>query len=106
MYPADGPVQLEGSLINHQRLGPAGLSLHYANVIMQIDTLVSVISIHCVASHSAIFLFHYFLQILSNCSSVVATILVVRTHYATFKLMGLLNSKFYHNRKAKPNPEK
>ncbi|XP_050208251.1 protein PSK SIMULATOR 1 [Mercurialis annua] len=26
---------------NHWRLGPAGLSLHYANVVMQIDTLVA-----------------------------------------------------------------
>ncbi|KAG4139761.1 hypothetical protein ERO13_D07G213700v2 [Gossypium hirsutum] len=31
----------EGSESGHQRLGPAGLALHYANIIMQVDTLVA-----------------------------------------------------------------
>ncbi|KAJ0040918.1 hypothetical protein Pint_27467 [Pistacia integerrima] len=31
----------KGSISIHQRLGPAGLALHYANIVMQIDTLVS-----------------------------------------------------------------
>ena len=35
----DKPVK--GSLNNHQKLGSAGLALHYANIITQIDTLVS-----------------------------------------------------------------
>ncbi|TYI78577.1 hypothetical protein E1A91_D06G222400v1 [Gossypium mustelinum] len=30
----------EGSESGHQRLGPAGLALHYANIIMQVDILV------------------------------------------------------------------
>ncbi|XVF16890.1 hypothetical protein REPUB_Repub10bG0070100 [Reevesia pubescens] len=34
-------ISAKGSVSGHQRLGPAGLSLHYANVIMQIDTLVA-----------------------------------------------------------------
>ncbi|KAJ9177069.1 hypothetical protein P3X46_012322 [Hevea brasiliensis] len=36
---ANGPIKVSKN--NHQRLGPAGLSLHYANIIMQIDTLVA-----------------------------------------------------------------
>ncbi|KAJ8765297.1 hypothetical protein K2173_011994 [Erythroxylum novogranatense] len=36
----DGHVTFQGSESNRQRLGPAGLSLHYANIIMQIDNLV------------------------------------------------------------------
>ncbi|KAJ6424329.1 hypothetical protein OIU84_025174 [Salix udensis] len=37
----DDSVQDEESVSNPERLGPAGLSLHYANVVMQIDSLVS-----------------------------------------------------------------
>ncbi|KAK9291840.1 hypothetical protein L1049_019790 [Liquidambar formosana] len=37
----DGDKPVQGSLSNDQRLGPAGLSLHYANIVMQIDTLVA-----------------------------------------------------------------
>lgn len=35
---ADGDRPIKN---NHQRLGPAGLALHYANIITQIDTLVT-----------------------------------------------------------------
>ncbi|CAL5375337.1 unnamed protein product [Camellia sinensis] len=38
---ADGDKPSEGSLANQQRLGPAGLSLHYANIVIQIDTIVA-----------------------------------------------------------------
>ncbi|XP_042495917.1 protein PSK SIMULATOR 1-like, partial [Macadamia integrifolia] len=38
---ADGDKPVKGSQINNQRLGSAGLALHYANIITQIDTLVS-----------------------------------------------------------------
>ncbi|KAL5555130.1 hypothetical protein UlMin_037366 [Ulmus minor] len=38
---AEGHQLVEGSTNCHQRLGPAGLSLHYANIIIQIDTLVA-----------------------------------------------------------------
>ncbi|XP_044470129.1 protein PSK SIMULATOR 1-like [Mangifera indica] len=34
-------IPFKGSMSNHQRLGPAGLALHYANLVMQIDTLVA-----------------------------------------------------------------
>ncbi|KAI5555454.1 hypothetical protein BDE02_19G081500 [Populus trichocarpa] len=37
---ADGDRPVKSSL-NHKKLGPAGLALHYANIITQIDTLVS-----------------------------------------------------------------
>lgn len=39
---ADDNVPAKSSETSNQRLGPAGLSLHYANIIIQIDTLVSV----------------------------------------------------------------
>ncbi|KAF6139451.1 hypothetical protein GIB67_026293 [Kingdonia uniflora] len=38
---ADGVTSVKGSLSNSKRLGPAGLALHYANIITQIDTLVA-----------------------------------------------------------------
>ncbi|XP_026411483.1 uncharacterized protein LOC113306779 isoform X2 [Papaver somniferum] len=38
---ADNDKLVKESMNNHQRLGPAGLALHYANIITQIDTLVS-----------------------------------------------------------------
>ncbi|XP_021301044.1 uncharacterized protein LOC110429358 isoform X2 [Herrania umbratica] len=38
---AEYQVSAKGSVSNHQRLGPAGLALHYANIVMQIDTLVA-----------------------------------------------------------------
>lgn len=38
---ADKDEQLYGCQSNEQRLGPAGLSLHYANIVLQIDTIVA-----------------------------------------------------------------
>ncbi|KAL0928754.1 hypothetical protein M5K25_000675 [Dendrobium thyrsiflorum] len=37
----DGDKPVKGSIASNRRLGSAGLSLHYANIITQIDTLVS-----------------------------------------------------------------
>ncbi|XVF14718.1 hypothetical protein REPUB_Repub09cG0085700 [Reevesia pubescens] len=34
-------ISAKGSVSGHQRLGPSGLALHYANIVMQIDTLVA-----------------------------------------------------------------
>ncbi|THF96328.1 hypothetical protein TEA_015361 [Camellia sinensis var. sinensis] len=42
---ADGDKPSEGSLANQQRLGSAGLSLHYANIVIQIDTILTVTEI-------------------------------------------------------------
>lgn len=39
--PADGDQPVRKSISSNQRLGSAGLALHYANIISQIDTLVS-----------------------------------------------------------------
>lgn len=38
---ADKDERLYECQSNEQRLGPAGLSLHYANIVLQIDTIVS-----------------------------------------------------------------
>ncbi|TYI92607.1 hypothetical protein E1A91_D02G082200v1 [Gossypium mustelinum] len=38
---ADGDKPVKGSVSSHKKLGTAGLALHYANIITQIDTLVS-----------------------------------------------------------------
>ncbi|MCH88908.1 hypothetical protein A2U01_0009801, partial [Trifolium medium] len=37
----DGRKPFIQSKSNRQRLGPAGLSLHYANIVLQMDTLVA-----------------------------------------------------------------
>ena len=41
LFSADGDTPVKGSQSNHKKLGTAGLALHYANIITQIDTLVS-----------------------------------------------------------------
>lgn len=42
---ADAHKPAEKSANSDNRLGPAGLALHYANMIIQIDTLVGVLSL-------------------------------------------------------------
>ncbi|XVF60942.1 hypothetical protein PTKIN_Ptkin08bG0088700 [Pterospermum kingtungense] len=37
----ENQISAKGPVSDHQRLGPAGLALHYANIVMQIDTLVA-----------------------------------------------------------------
>ncbi|CAK9163798.1 unnamed protein product [Ilex paraguariensis] len=37
----DGDISSKGSLDSQPRLGPAGLALHYANIVLQIDSIVS-----------------------------------------------------------------
>ncbi|CAI0421904.1 unnamed protein product [Linum tenue] len=41
----DSSALVESSASCHQRLGPVGLSLHYANVVLQIDDIISIIGI-------------------------------------------------------------
>ncbi|KAI3462453.1 hypothetical protein Pfo_019116 [Paulownia fortunei] len=38
---AEGETPEKGSLSSQQKLGPAGLALHYANIILQIDSIVA-----------------------------------------------------------------
>ena len=38
---ADEDKPVKGSQSNHKKLGAAGLALHYATIITQIDTIVS-----------------------------------------------------------------
>lgn len=52
---ADGDKPAKASQSNHEKLGTAGLALHYANIITQIDTLVSLLA----------FAFKFFMLLLS-----------------------------------------
>lgn len=58
---ADGCEPADESPSSHQRLGPSGLALHYANIVIQIDTLVSDYLSHYVVYSP--FLFQDFLKI-------------------------------------------
>lgn len=53
---AEGQKTAEGTTNKYQKLGPAGLSLHYANIVLQIDTLVSYDSLFCPFSYYAYYM--------------------------------------------------
>lgn len=46
----DDQASVEESVSKRKKLGPAGLDLHYANIIMQIDSLVSVLSLSVISN--------------------------------------------------------
>ena len=57
-YLADGDKPVEGSDSNKKKLGPAGIALHYATIITQIDTLVSFCHLHSqISLNNTVFMF-------------------------------------------------